>query len=514
MPMSEWKDDKKESKKTATIKRKRGGGCYHCGDLNHRGKDCPSVVCRHCGKSGHDVGGCPHKPLPPVNLGHFAAATASSTTTSNSRTSFTFVELFAGIGGFRVALEKLGGKCVFASEIDTFCVTNYSLNFNGDVPAGDITRIESKHIPSHNLLVGGFPCQPFSTSNRKQDGLNDTTRGMLYREIVRILKEKQPETFVLENVRGLLLHDDGNTFHIIRQELESCNYQVCWEVLDAVTILPQERRRLFIVGIRNDIIVQKGKGNGGGGDDDHEQHYQFPTLPNLHRGVQDILQGLTKEDPLSVDECDKLKLTTHQIDKVKKQKHTQQYPESRFLSDFTKPSKTLQASYTNYMVGSQFVATTTTTTASASAAVPIAGSSSSNDDTAGEPTAESATGGGGSGRGWRKFSPREVARLMGFPESFTLCNQRSYHMLGNAVAPPLIASIVAPLLSIINTDDRNNKKNNIAKKRYGGGDDGWEVTCEMLLDAAPQDSRKEELQKKLLDATTTKRGTTMSFTMI
>ena len=351
----------------------------------------------------------------------------------------------------------------------------------GDIPAGDITRIESKHIPTHNLLVGGFPCQPFSTSG-KQEGLKDETRGMLYREIVRILKDKQPEAFVLENVRGLVLHDEGKTFKIIRQEFENeCGYKVYWEVLDAVTILPQERRRLFIVGIRNDIAQGKGKGQ-----------YKFPKLPNLQRRVQDILQGVTTEDPLTGDEFYKLKLSTHQIDKVKRQNYTQQHFESRFLSDLSKPSKTLQASYTNYMVGSQFVATTTTTVATS--AVP---DNDNNDDDAGDADA------GGSG-GWRRFSPREAARLMGFPESFTLCNQRSYHMLGNAVAPPLIASIVAPLLSLIGVigipttknDDGNNY--NDAKKVV----DGWEVTCEMLLDAVPQDSRKEELQKKLEEETT------------
>ena len=418
-------------------KKKTKGGCYHCGAADHRAKDCPSAVCQYCGSSGHDVGGCSKKPPPPVDKGQFNKPPTSSDNISSSKL-FTFIELFAGMGGFRVALEKLDGQCVWASEMDRFCIENYKLNFQGDRPAGDITQIlpVQDWIPDHDLLVGGFPCQPFSSSGRRE-GLNDAAaRGGLFREIVRVLRAKQPKAFLLENVRGLILHDNGKTFDLIRQELEDCGYHLTWKLIDAVHILPQERCRLFIVGIRTTGISVGLVGN--------NQRYQFPSLPNLRRGVKDILQGMTAEDP--IHNLERLLLSPHQISKVQSQSYYKQHPEARFLSDPSKPSKTLQSSYTNYMVGSQFV--------------PAAASSS-----------------------WRRFSPREAARLQGFPESFQLCTHRPYNMLGNAVAPPLIAMIVAPLLSIIR----------------GGVQvvDGWAIACEMLLEASPPDVRRQELREKL-----------------
>lgn len=406
-------------------KKKKKSGCYHCGETDHRAKDCPSTVCTLCGTQGHAIGSCPSKPPPPVDRGHFSTAPETS--------AFAFVELFAGMGGFRVALQKLGGHCVFASEVDRFCVQNYQLNFEGNRPAGDVTRIEADWIPEHDLLVGGFPCQPFSSSGRRE-GLEDATRGNLFREIVRILKAKQPKAFLLENVRGLLLHNDGKTLQVIAKELEGCGYNVSWKLVDAVHILPQERCRLFLVGIQKDLI----------GKDDNNPPFLFPELPNWNRGVQDILQGVTPEDPLPNQE--KLELTPHQIAKVQSQPYTQLHPEARFLSDLSKPSKTLQASYTSYMVGSQFVPS-------------------------------------GEGGGWRRFSPREAARLQGFPESFKLCPQRPYHMLGNAVAPPIIALLAAPLLQAIGSC---------------GDGDGRAVAKEMLLEAAPPDSRRGRLEERMV----------------
>ena len=144
-------------------KKQRKKGCYHCGSNNHQGKNCPVSSCRLCGKLGHNVGGCPERPEAPVDTGEFLPRTEAPL--------FTYAELFAGMGGFRVALDKLGGHCVFASEIDRFCVRNYQENF-GDRPAGDITRIRGEQIADHDLLVGGFPCQPFSSSGARE-GMDD-----------------------------------------------------------------------------------------------------------------------------------------------------------------------------------------------------------------------------------------------------------------------------------------------------------------------------------------------------
>jgi len=410
--------------------------CYQCGSIDHWAKDCPVAASRDR----------PAKIPPPVDRGRFAAVStaATSSTAQTATASFTFVELFAGMGGFRVALDKLGGRCVFASEIDRFCVNNYTVNFGGDRPAGDIHRIESEWIPDHDVLVGGFPCQAFSSSG-KREGTNDPS-GRLFEQIARILRGKRPKAFLLENVRGLYLHNNGATFRLIRKELEDCGYRVHWELLNAVNLLPQERRRLFIVGIRHDIDV-KGK------------NYEFPTLPDLHRGVKDILHS---RGTISKEAMETLALSDHQISKVRSQTYTRQHPEARFLSDLSAAAKTLQSSYTKYMVGSQFV--------------PVKAPEEKTDL---QPSPDD------NGLCWRRFSSREAARLQGFPETFQLCPQRSYHMIGNAVAPPVIAMIAAPLIQLIGIASNQDVKW------------GWNVTKEMLLEAAPNDGRRKYLIERL-----------------
>ena len=431
--------------------RKKGGGCYHCGSQHHRAKECPNVVCRICHEMGHDVGGCLQKSLPPVDLGSFETSVSVSETAAAAAAAatvavmFTYIELFCGMGGFRVALDQLRGKCVFASEIDRHCRANYFRNF-GDVPAGDICRIPSQDIPFHDLLVAGFPCQPFSSSGN-QKGLQDP-RGTLFREIVRILQTKQPKAFLLENVRGLLLHKQGKTLqHVIVKELEDCGYSVQYQLVDAVHLLPQERCRLFLVGIRQDLQKES-------------DAFEFPTFPNLERGVQDILHQ--KEDGQKINNPDALCLNPNQLNKVQSQKYTKTHPESRFLSDLSRPSKTIQSSYMKYMVGSQFV--------------PVMGS----DNDILEP------------KKWRRFSSREAARLQGFPEALILCPQRAHHMVGNAVAPPIIAMIAAPLIDYIGCRRQDDGSS------LNQADWGWDVTKTLLLAAAPNDFRKNELKQKLV----------------
>lgn len=395
--------------------RKKLGGCYHCGAKDHKAKHCPNVVCRLCGILGHDAGGCAKKAKRPVDMGTW-------TSTKDNSVGFTFIELFAGVGGFRIALDKLGGHCVFASEIDRFCVKNYESNFGGDRPAGNICEISSDKISPADLLVGGFPCQPFSSSGSMK-GLDDP-RGQLFREIVRLLQDLKPKGFILENVRGLLLHNNGETLKVILKELEKNDYKVKYKVIDAAKILPQERSRLYFVGVRSDLY--------------RDEEYQFPNIPSLNRGVEDILHR-----PEEIETIKHLALNSNQLNKVKSQKYTKEFPEARFLSDLKVPAKTIQSSYSKYMVGSQFV--------------PMDGE-------------------------WRRFSHREVARLQGFPESFSLCKDRAYHMIGNAVAPPLIAIIAASLLQYTNiiSDQRERL--------------GWDIATSMLMDACPED-RKKVLQE-------------------
>lgn len=165
---------------------------------------------------------------------------------------FTYASLFSGIGGFEQALNKLGGKCVFASEIDKFAAQAYEVLY-GHKPAGDITKIDAKDIPEHDLLVGGFPCQAFSVAGKRK-GFEDT-RGTLFFEIARIAREKQPKALLIENVKGLVNHDKGRTLDVMIETLNEIGYIVDFDVLNSKYFgVPQNRERIFIVAIREDLI--------------------------------------------------------------------------------------------------------------------------------------------------------------------------------------------------------------------------------------------------------------------
>ena len=167
---------------------------------------------------------------------------------------FDFIDLFAGIGGMRIPYEKLGGTCVFSSESDKHAQQTYAHNF-GETPAGDITKINAADIPDHDILLAGFPCQPFSIIGDKQ-GFGDT-RGTLFFDIARILKKKQPGAFLLENVKQLLTHDKGQTFAVIQEQLSRLGYTTYHKVLNALDFrLPQKRERIFIVGFRDPIAFE------------------------------------------------------------------------------------------------------------------------------------------------------------------------------------------------------------------------------------------------------------------
>jgi len=161
---------------------------------------------------------------------------------------FTFIDLFAGIGGFHEAAKELGGHCVFASEIDKYACITYEAN-HGIKPHGDITKIDAKNIPDHDILFAGFPCQSFSIAGKRL-GFEDT-RGTLFFEIARILKEKKPKMFLLENVKGLKNHDNGKTLAVILDTLQSLGYDVHYTVLNAKDYgVPQNRERIFFMGFR------------------------------------------------------------------------------------------------------------------------------------------------------------------------------------------------------------------------------------------------------------------------
>ncbi len=183
--------------------------------------------------------------------------TLFSEDTKKETSDFTFIDLFAGIGGTRLGFEAAGGECVFTSEWDADCKKTYQANF-GEIPHGDITKIDKKEIPNYDILVAGFPCQPFSSIGKRQ-GFMHATQGTLFYDILRILKYKQsngqPSAFLLENVPGLVTHDKGNTFKTILKSLDEIGYKVFYKVLDAADFgVPQQRKRIYIVGLRKDLF--------------------------------------------------------------------------------------------------------------------------------------------------------------------------------------------------------------------------------------------------------------------
>lgn len=186
---------------------------------------------------------------------------------------FKFIDLFAGIGGIRLGFESVGGKCVFSSEFDEDACKTYEANF-GEHPSGDITKIEAKNIPDFDILLGGFPCQAFSIIGKKE-GFSNETCGTLFFEIERILKEKKPKAFMLENVRNLIAHDGGNTFKVIKEHLEALGYTVYAKVLNALDYgVPQKRERIFIVGFWKPVIF----------------HFPEPIPEKERKSLTDILE--------------------------------------------------------------------------------------------------------------------------------------------------------------------------------------------------------------------------------
>ena len=167
---------------------------------------------------------------------------------------FTFIDLFAGIGGMRIAFERNGGDCVYSNEWNKYSQQTYFANF-GEQPDGDITKVDARIIPSHDILVAGFPCQPFSIAgvSKKQSlgratGFEDKTQGTLFFDVCRILKAKRPKAFLLENVKNLKSHDRGRTFQVITESLDELDYEVFYQILDGQNFVPQHRERILIVG--------------------------------------------------------------------------------------------------------------------------------------------------------------------------------------------------------------------------------------------------------------------------
>ena len=173
---------------------------------------------------------------------------------------FRFIDLFAGIGGMRLGFEEIGGECVFTSEWDEYSQRTYRANFGDEPIAGDITKVDAEDIPEHDVLLAGFPCQPFSlagvskkNSLGRAHGFACEAQGTLFFDVARIIEHHRPKAFVLENVKNLVNHDRGRTFEVIKSTLtEELGYHIQWRVIDARCFVPQHRERIFIVGFEQD----------------------------------------------------------------------------------------------------------------------------------------------------------------------------------------------------------------------------------------------------------------------
>ena len=196
----------------------------------------------------------------------------------------TFIDLFAGLGGFRLALESLGGQCVYSNEWDIPAQEIYKKNF-GDTPEGDITKVDEKKIPNHDILCAGFPCQAFSISG-KQRGFEDD-RGTLFFDIARIIKEKKPKVVFLENVRNFVSHDNGRTIKVVEETMRELGYSFSYKILSAVDYgIPQKRERIYMVCFRNDLDII---------------NFIYPKPVELKKHVEDLL--LPDDDPEILPLC-------------------------------------------------------------------------------------------------------------------------------------------------------------------------------------------------------------------
>lgn len=312
---------------------------------------------------------------------------------------YTMIDLFAGIGGTRLGFQLTGRtKSVFSSEIDKFAIKTYEANF-ADTPYGDITKIDAKDIPDHDILVGGFPCQAFSQAGKKL-GFEDT-RGTLFFDIARIIKEKRPKAFLLENVKNLKTHDKGRTFKVIEKTLKDLDYEVHNILFKAKDFgLPQNRERIYIVGFDKKQVK-------------NHKHFKFPTPPMSETRLGDILQN-NVSDKYTIS--DKL-WTGHQRRKIEHKLNGNGFGYSLFNSE-SPYTNTISARY--YKDGSEILIEQKR-------------------------------------KNPRKLTPREACRLQGFPENFIIpvSDTQAYKQFGNSVAVPVINAIAKEILKVL---DENNKR--------------------------------------------------------
>jgi DNA (cytosine-5)-methyltransferase 1 len=310
---------------------------------------------------------------------------------------FKFIDLFCGIGGFRIAFEAQNARCVFSSDYDKFSQQTYETNF-GERPHGDINGVEVSDIPAHDILCGGFPCQPFSIAGvskkislGRTHGFDDVKQGNLFFAIADILDHHRPAAFVLENVKNLMSHDKGKTFRIIHETLtKTLGYTVYHQVIDGKSVVPQHRERIFLVGFRE------------------PRNFEFPEFPAEGPKLGTILEA--KPDP-------KYTLSDHLWGYLQAYAAKHRAAGNGFgfgLVTKNDTTRTLSARY--HKDGSEIL------------------------------VAQKA------GENPRRLTPRECARLMGYPDTYKIVvsDTQAYRQFGNSVVVPVVERIAAAVIQTLN----------------------------------------------------------------
>ena len=322
---------------------------------------------------------------------------------------FTFIDLFAGIGGMRIAFERSGGHCVYSSEWNKYSQQTYFVNF-GEQPEGDITQVSASSIPDHDILIAGFPCQPFSiagvskkNSLGRATGFEDKTQGTLFFDVCRILKEKRPKAFMLENVKNLCSHDKGRTFKVILESLEELNYSVFYAVLDGQNYVPQHRERILIVGFDREKY-----GN--------NVNFDFNLTPKFPKPVMSDILDENVDDKYTLSD----KLWTYLQNYAAKHKEAG----NGFgygIAPLNGVSRTISARY--YKDGSEILIEQ-------------------------------------KGKNPRRLTPRECARLQGFPDDFKIpvSDTQAYRQFGNSVVVPLMEDVAGLMVKKMKELDISERK--------------------------------------------------------
>ena len=331
--------------------------------------------------------------------------------------SYSFIDLFAGIGGMRLAFESTDARCVYSNEWNKYSQQTYYANF-GVQPDGDITKIPADNIPNHDILVAGFPCQPFSiagvskkNSLGRATGFEDKTQGTLFFDVCRILKAKRPKAFMLENVKNLCSHDKGRTFKIIQEALEELNYKIFYKIVDGQGYVPQHRERIVIVGF--DMMRY------------NNIDFAFNLKPiDKPLKLKDILEPEVDSKYTLSD-----KLWTYLQNYAVK--HKQAGNGFGFgIAPLDGVTRTMSARY--YKDGSEILIEQ-------------------------------------DGKNPRRLTPRECARLQGFPDSFKIpvSDTQAYKQFGNSVVVPLMSEIAKLIVSKLEQLD-GIKKTKTSNKNKGG----------------------------------------------